>query len=74
MEMTIRFGNPLLILIYSLSLLATDDAVGLFWHTQPVTALSVALLGASFMVVHDTFMTLIWVWVAALWAQAVREQ
>ena len=74
MEMKITFGNPILIFVYSLALLLFGDAVGIFWRTEPVTAFSIALLGASFMVIHDTFMTLIWIWIAARWAQAVRDK
>jgi hypothetical protein len=74
MEMKITFGNPILIFVYSLALLLLGGAVGIFWRTEPITAFSIALLGASFMVIHDTFMTSIWIWVAARWVQAVRDQ
>jgi len=50
------------------------DGVGIFWRTQPVITFSIALLSASFMVAHDTFMTLLWAWGAARWAQAVSDR
>jgi len=74
MKMQVTFANPFLIFVYSVSLLLMGDAVGVFWRREPVTAFSIALLGASCMVVHDTLMTLIWVWVAARWAQAVSNR
>jgi len=74
MEMKVRFGHPVLIFIYTLSVFLMGDAVGIFWRTEPVTAFSIALLSASFMVVHDTFITLIWAWAAVRWAQAASDR
>ena len=74
MEMKVRFGHPVLIFIYTLSVFLMGDSVGIFWRTEPVTAFSIALLSASFMVVHDTFMTLLWAWVAVRWAQMVSDR
>lgn len=74
MELKVRFGHPVLIFIYTLSVFLMGDAVGILWRKEPVSAFSIALLSASFMVVHDTFMTLLWAWVAARWARAVSDQ
>jgi hypothetical protein len=74
MELKVRFGDPILIFIYTLSVLLVGDAIGMFWRSEPVKAFSIALLGASFMVVHDTFMTLIWASAAARWAQTAGDQ
>ena len=73
MELKVRFGHPVLIFIYTLSVFLMGDGVGIFWRTQPVITFSIALLSASFMVAHDTFMTLLWAWGAARWAQAVSD-
>ena len=74
MELNVRFGHPVLSYIYTRSVFLMGDAVGIFWRTEPVTAFSMALLSASFMVVHDTFITLIWAWAAARWAQAASDR
>jgi hypothetical protein len=74
MELKVRFGHPVLIFIYTLSVFLMGDGVGIFWRTQPVITFSIALLSASFMVAHDTFMTLLWAWGAARWAQAVSDR
>lgn len=74
MEMKVTFVNPFLILIYSFSLLLMGDAVGVFWRREPVTAFSVALLGATFMVLHDSLMTVIWFWIIARWMQSVSNR
>ena len=74
MEMKVRFGHPVLIFIYTLSVFLMGDSVGILWRKEPVTAFSIALLSASFMVVHDTFMTLLWAWATARWAQAVSDR
>jgi len=71
MQFQVTFGNPILIFVHSLALLLMGDAIGILWRTEPVTAFSIALLGASFMVVHDTFMTAIWCWIVARWMRAV---
>jgi hypothetical protein len=73
MEMKVTFGNPLLIAIYSFSLLLIGDAVGMFWRAEPATAFSIVLLGAAFMVVHDSIMTVIWFWIIARWMQSISN-
>jgi hypothetical protein len=72
MKMQVTLGNPFLIFVYSLSLLLMGDAVGIFWRAEPITAFSIAPLGAAFMVVHDTLSTLIWIWVTARWMQSAN--
>lgn len=74
MELKVRFGHPILIFIHTLSVFLMGDAVGIFWRKEPVTVFSLALLSAALMVVHDTFMTLIWAWAAARWVQTAKEQ
>jgi len=74
MELKVRFGHPLLIFVYTLSVFLMGNAVGILWRSEPVTVFSIALLSASFMVVHDTFMTLLWAWAAAQWVRAVSDQ
>lgn len=74
MELKVRFGHPLLIFVYTLSVFLMGNAVGILWRNEPITVFSIALLSASFMVVHDTFMTLLWAWAAAQWARAVSDQ
>jgi hypothetical protein len=74
MGMKVTFANPFLILIYSFSLLLMGDAVGVFWRAEPATAFSIALLGAAFMVLHDSLMTVIWFWIIARWMQSVSNR
>ncbi len=74
MELKVRFGHPVLIFIYTLSVFLMGDAIGILWRKEPVTVFSIALLSAALMVVHDTFMTLIWAVAAARWVQAAKEQ
>jgi hypothetical protein len=74
MEMKVTFADPFLIFIYSFSLLLMGDAVGVFWRREPVTAFSIALLGAASMVLHDSLMTVIWCWIIARWMQSVSNR
>jgi len=69
MKMHLTLGNPLLIFIYSLSLLLLGCAVGIHWHSAPSVAVGLAIAGASLMVLHDTLTSLISFGIAATWSQ-----
>jgi len=69
MKMEMQLANPLLVFIYSLSLLLVGCAVGIYWHAAPSVAVGLAVAGSSFMVLHDTLTSLIWFWIAAKWSQ-----
>jgi uncharacterized membrane protein YhhN len=69
MKMEMQLANPLLVFIYSLSLLVLGCAVGIYWHATPSIAVGLAIAGASLMVLHDTLTSLIWFWIAAKWSQ-----
>jgi hypothetical protein len=69
MKMEMRLANPILIFIYSLSLLLLGSAVGIFWHAAPSVAVGLAIAGASLMILHDTLTSLIWFWIAAEWSR-----
>jgi hypothetical protein len=69
MKMEMQLANPLLIFIYSLSLLLVGCAGGIYWHAAPSVAVGLAIAGASLMVLHDTLTSLIWFWIAAKWSQ-----
>jgi hypothetical protein len=73
MKTEIRLGNPFLIFICSLALLALGVAIGMRWHSQSVTAFSMALLGAALMVLHDVCSALIWMALGAKWAQVISN-
>lgn len=69
MKMEMQLANPILIFIYSLSLLLLGCTVGIFWHTAPSVAAGLAIAGASLMVLHDTLTSLIWFLIAAEWSR-----
>jgi hypothetical protein len=69
MKMHLTLGNPLLIFIYSLSLLLLGCAIGIYWHSAPSIAVGLTIAGASLMVLHDTLTSVIWFWIAAKWSQ-----
>ena len=73
MKMEIRFGNPVLILLYSLALLLFGCAIGLCWSAAPSTAITIAVLASVLAVVHDTMMALISLWAARVWIRANRK-
>ena len=74
MNIHLRFGNPFLILIYSLALLLLGDAIGMKWHSSPLHSFSIALLGAVLMVIHDTCIALISIWAASKWTRALKNR
>lgn len=67
MEMQMRLGDPLLIFIYSMSLLLFGCAIGIFWHATPSVTNGLAIAGAALMVLHDTLTSLIWFGIATVW-------
>jgi len=69
MKMEMKLANPLLIFIYSLSLLLLGIAGGIYWHPTPSVAVGLAAVGGLLMVLHDTLTSLIWFWIAAKWSQ-----
>jgi hypothetical protein len=69
MKMEMQLANPLLIFIYSLSLLLVGCAGGIYSHAAPSVAVGLAIAGASLMVLHDTLTSLIWFCIAAKWSQ-----
>jgi len=67
MKMQMRFGHPVLILMYSLALLLLGCAIGIHWHNSLWAASKVALLGAALMLIHDWAMAAVSFWIAAQW-------
>jgi hypothetical protein len=67
--MEMQLANPFLVFIYSLSLLLVGCSIGIHWHSEPSVAVGCAIAGSSFMVLHDTFTSLIWFRIAAKWSQ-----
>lgn len=65
MGMHVRLGNPLLIFVYSLSILLLGCAIGLYWKAAPGMALCLALIGALLMVIHDLVTGILWFSVTA---------
>jgi len=74
MEMQLQLANPLLTFLYGLSLLLVGCAGGIYWHAAPSIAVSLAIAGASLMVLHDTLTSLIWFWIAAKWLHQERNR
>lgn len=73
MRMEMRLGNPLLIFVYSLSMLLLGCVIGIHWHATPATAIRLTFAGASLMVLHDTLTSLIWFSIAVKCAQRATE-
>jgi hypothetical protein len=69
MKMEMQLTNPILIFIYSLSLLLLGCTAGIFSHATPSVAVGLAIAGASLMVLHDRLTSLIWFWIAAEWSR-----
>lgn len=59
-EVRIPLSNPLLVFIYSLSLLLAGCAIGMHWYQSRASAIWIAVAAASLMVVHDMFAGMIW--------------
>jgi hypothetical protein len=74
MKMKMRLGDPLLIFIYSLSLLLLGCVIGIYLHATPATAIGLTFAGASLMVLHDTLTSLIWFSIAVKCAQRGRTE
>ena len=73
MKMGMRLGDPLLIFVYSLSLLLLGGAIGIHWHATPATAIGLTFAVASLMVLHDTLTSMIWFSIAVKCAQRATE-
>ncbi len=67
--MTMNLGDPLVIFVYSVSLLLFGCAIGIHWHSSPGAAVGLAFVGAALMVLHDTLTSLIWFLIAATWVR-----
>lgn len=74
MNMKVRLGSLVLILIYSLALLLIGDSIGMRWRNDPLSTPLFALLGAALMVIHDTCNALICLWPAARWTEALKNK
>jgi hypothetical protein len=74
MKTHVTLSNPVLVFVYSLSLLLLGGAIGIKWHSEPVAVFSIALLGAALMVVHDTFSALLWLWVGARYLGSATDR
>jgi len=74
MRMEMRFGNPVLIFLYSLALLLIGCAAGIWWHRSPSMAVSMALLGAVLMVIHDALTALLMFLGAAVWIRPDKKR
>ncbi len=68
-RMEMQLANPLLIFIYSLSLLLLGCTIGIHWHTSNGLAVELAFAGAALMVLHDTLTSLIWFLIAVTWVR-----
>lgn len=55
MEERLRFqvGNPLLIFIWSLSMLLIGGTIGAHWHSSRTVAFFIAVSGAVLAAIHD---------------------
>jgi hypothetical protein len=65
MQMKVQLANPVLIFVYSLSMLLIGSAIGMHWSNSHSTANWVAMCGALLMVIHDLTEGLIWFGLAA---------
>ena len=72
MQMRVQLANPVLIFIWSLSMLLIGCAIGMHWRS-PGTAIWVAVCGALLMVIHDFAEGLIWFGVTAAWIQKTQK-
>jgi hypothetical protein len=68
-NLEIKLGHPLLISIYSFSLLLVGCAAGSYWHPKPSMAIGIAITGALCMSMHDTLVSIAWIAIAAKWAR-----
>jgi len=73
MRMQVRFGNPILIFIYSLALLLIGCAIGSWWPKTPLVALGIALAGGVLMIIHDLLMTFLWFSATAIWIRNINK-
>lgn len=74
MEMKVQLANPVLIFVYSLSILLIGCAIGIHWCKHPGTAVWVAVCGALLMVIHDLAEGFIWFGVMAAWTQRITRR
>jgi uncharacterized membrane protein YhhN len=65
--MQVRFGNPILIFIYSFALLLIGCATGIRWPKTPLIAFRMVFVGGALMIIHDLLMTLLWFSATAIW-------
>lgn len=70
MKMEIRFGNPVLIFLYSSALLLFGCAIGMYWIKTPSIAIKFAIIGAALIVIHDTTMALLAFLAIGVWIRA----
>ena len=63
-----QLGHPILIAIYSFSLLSIGAAIGARWGHSPHMAIWMAVLGSGLMVAHDMLTCSIIFFVSTAWA------
>jgi hypothetical protein len=73
MQVRVQLANPVLIFIWSLSMLLIGCAIGMHWSGARGTAIWIAVCGALLMVIHDFAEGLIWIGIAAAWIQKTQK-
>jgi len=74
MRMTIRFGNPVLIFLYSCALLLFGCFAGMRWVKSLTAAIEIAILGATLLVIHDLLVALFSLLAARVWIRTHDKQ
>jgi hypothetical protein len=70
-EATMRLGNPFLIGVYSLALLAFGAAIGGRWGQTPHYVVLMVVIGALLMVIHDMVTGMLFFWISMAWARKI---
>lgn len=73
-EATMKLGNPILIGVYSLALLAFGAAIGCRWGQTPHYVILMIVIGALLMVIHDLATGILIFRISMAWAQKVSRK
>lgn len=72
MKMEATLGNPVLIFIYTFSVLLLGCAIGAHWHFSGA-ALGLVVAAAVLMAIHDLATGILWCWITAKWMRTVYK-
>jgi hypothetical protein len=66
-RLQVQLRHPMLVFVWSFSLLLIGCLIGIRWHPSKTVAISIAISGAILMVIHELSYGFLWISLTAWW-------